>query len=643
MDDLDLRSDYPHYRPQNGVRRQSLNLTMFSDHRTGDVGYHRLQWSLNNEGIATQLREGGFPVRPGKNPGTARVETSRKSYYKALEMAKSMAHIGGLEIHRRMAIAGTIYTSTPLAHLRPGMRVLVEADGAVNEVAVDRVDMDEYAGPVYDLEVAPTHNYVANRVVVHNSVYAFRGADIRNIMEFEKDFPDARIVLLEQNYRSTETILEAANGVISNNVSRKPKRLWTDLGRGEPILTYEAEDEHDEAAFVAEKVGEFEHDNVPKSDIAVFYRTNAQSRVIEEVMVKFGVPYQVIGGVKYYDRREVKDALAYLRALVNPDDTVALKRIVNTPKRAIGNTSVAHIDRFVEREGISFWQGLERAGENPSLSARAQKSIAEFVTLMGYLSTEMAKGPKAALEAILGDTGYMDWVRSERSIEAMGREENLRELVSAADDFEETGPISLADADWEDAGGVRKCELFLESISLVTDVDGFDTTDVVTLMTLHNAKGLEFPVVFMTGMEDGVFPHMRSLGDPKELEEERRLAYVGITRAMQRLFLTRAWSRNLWGSNNYNPASRFLAEIPSQLTIQAKRGRRIAARETPGPPVPHVSAEQIGSGDRVRHSHWGVGTVREIVGSGDRAEAVVNFEAEGVKRLLLAWAPLERV
>jgi DNA helicase-2/ATP-dependent DNA helicase PcrA len=183
----------------------------------------------------------------------------------------------------------------------------------------------------------------------------------------------------------------------------------------------------------------------------------------------------------------------------------------------------------------------------------------------------------------------------------------------------------------------------LESISLVTDVDGFDTTDVVTLMTLHNAKGLEFPVVFMTGMEDGVFPHMRSLGDPKELEEERRLAYVGITRAMQRLFLTRAWSRNLWGSNNYNPASRFLAEIPSQLTIQAKRGRRIAARETPGPPVPHVSAEQIGSGDRVRHSHWGVGTVREIVGSGDRAEAVVNFEAEGVKRLLLAWAPLERV
>ncbi len=475
------------------------------------------------------------------------------------------------------------------------------------------------------------------------SVYAFRGADLRNIMEFEKDFPDARIVLLEQNYRSTEMILEAANAVITNNVSRKPKRLWTDLGRGEPILTYEAEDEHDEAAFVAEKVGEFEHDKLPLSDIAVFYRTNAQSRVIEEVLVKFGVPYQVIGGVKYYDRREVKDALAYLRALVNPADTVAMKRIVNTPKRSIGDTSVAHVDRFAESEGITFWVGLQRAGENSRLSTRAQKSMAEFVALMDHLSTEMAKGPKAALEAILADTGYMDWVRSERSIEAMGREENLRELVSAADDFEETGPVTLGDADWDDTDGVRRCELFLESISLVTDVDSLESTDVVTLMTLHNAKGLEFPVVFMTGMEDGVFPHMRSLGEPKELEEERRLAYVGITRAMRRLFLTRAWSRNLWGTNNYNPASRFLGEIPDHLVVQAKRARRIPAKETAGPVKPHVEAVDIGTGDRVRHSHWGTGTVREVIGAGDRAEAVVNFDAEGVKRLLLAWAPLERV
>ena len=476
------------------------------------------------------------------------------------------------------------------------------------------------------------------------SVYAFRGADIRNIMGFEKDFPDARIVLLEQNYRSTEMILEAANAVITNNPARKPKRLWTDLGRGEPILTYEAEDEHDEAAFIAEKVQEFEHDDVPRSDVAVFYRTNAQSRVIEEVMVKYGVPYQVIGGVKYYDRREVKDALAYLRALVNPADTVALKRVVNTPKRSIGDTSVAHVDRYAEDGRISFWEGLQQADQNPRLSARAQKAMAEFVALMDHLSTEMAKGPRAALQAIISDTGYMDWVRSEKSIEAMGREENLRELVSAADDFEENGPLSLGPADWADMNGVGRCELFLETISLVTDVDNLeDNTEAITLMTLHNAKGLEFPIVFMTGMEDGVFPHMRALGEPKELEEERRLCYVGITRAMRQLFLTRAWSRNLWGSNNYNPASRFLAEIPGTLTIEAKRRKRVPARETAGPAVSHVAASEIGMGDRVRHSHWGTGTVREVIGAGDRAEAVVNFDAQGVKRLLLAWAPLERV
>ncbi len=475
------------------------------------------------------------------------------------------------------------------------------------------------------------------------SIYAFRGADIRNIMEFEKDFPDARIVLLEQNYRSTEMILDAANAVIGNNPSAKPKRLWTSLGRGEPIITYEAEDEHDEAAFVAEKVGELQHDDLPLSDVAVFYRTNAQSRVIEEVLVKFGVAYQVIGGVKYYDRREVKDVLAYLKALVNPADTVALKRVINTPKRAIGDTSVAHVDRFAEGNRISFWEALLRVQEIPQLSARAQKAIAEFVALMDHLSTEMAKGPRPALEAILADTGYMDWVRSERSIEAMGREENLRELVSAAADFEEEGPITLGPADWIDLDGVRKSELFLESISLVTDVDNLEDTEVVTLMTLHNAKGLEFPVVFMTGMEDGIFPHMRALGDPKELEEERRLCYVGITRAMRQLFVTRAWSRNLWGANNYNPPSRFLSEIPAGLTVAAKRGRRVPARETAGLARSHVAATEIGTGDRVRHSHWGVGTVREVVGAGDRAEAVVSFDAEGVKRLLLAWAPLERV
>jgi len=473
------------------------------------------------------------------------------------------------------------------------------------------------------------------------SVYAFRGADIRNINEFEKDFPDARLILLEQNYRSTEVVLDAANAVISNNTSRKPKRLWTDLGRGEPILMYEAQDEHDEAAFVAEKVGELEHDGVRASDVAVFYRTNAQSRVLEEMFVKYALPYQVIGGLKYYDRREVKDALAYLQALVNNTDTVAMKRIVNTPKRSIGDTSVAHVDRFAEGEEINFWEGLQRASDNGRLSARAQNSMAEFVALMGFLDSKLDEGPRATLEAILHDTGYMDWVRSEKTIEAMGREENLRELVSAAADFEETGPISIGIDEWTEADGRRRCELFLESISLVTDIDDLQDTDAVTLMTLHNAKGLEFPVVFITGMEDGVFPHMRSLGDPVELEEERRLCYVGITRAMQRLFLTRAWSRNMFGTNNYNPASRFLGEVPDHLSVSAKRSKRSRHEQVTGPKNTVTDAE-IGTGDRVRHSHWGTGTVKEIIGVGDRAEAVVDFDSQGHKRLLLAWAPLER-
>jgi DNA helicase-2/ATP-dependent DNA helicase PcrA len=473
------------------------------------------------------------------------------------------------------------------------------------------------------------------------SIYAFRGADVRNISEFERDYPDAKVVMLEQNYRSTQTILEAANAVISNNPSRRPKRLWTDLGEGDPVATFEAEDEHDEAAFVAQEIAALEKTGRKLKDVAVFYRTNAQSRVIEELFVKFGIPYQVVGGLKYYDRREVKDVLAYLRALVNPADEVALKRIVNTPKRAIGDTSVGHVDRFAEAERITFFAALARADDNGRLSSRAQRAMKEFIGLMDHLTLQASLGPRAALEAIMTESGYMDMIRSERSIEAMGREENLRELVSAAADFEETGPPSLAPGDWAELDGLRKIEHFLESISLVTDVDSMDDDDTVTLMTLHNAKGLEFPVVFMTGMEDGVFPHMRSLGEPAELEEERRLAYVGITRAMERLYLTRAWSRNLWGGNNYNPPSRFLGELPGHVVEKATRkGRR---PDSVAPPAETVGSNDIGVGDRVKHAHWGTGTITQVVGDGDRAEAYVSFDSQGVKRLLLAWAPLERV
>ncbi|MDJ0664018.1 MAG: DNA helicase PcrA [Acidimicrobiia bacterium] len=470
------------------------------------------------------------------------------------------------------------------------------------------------------------------------SIYKFRGADIRNINEFEKDFPDAQIVMLEQNYRSTETILQAANAVISNNPNRKPKRLWTEFGHGEKIISYEAEDEHDEAAFVAEAVGELRRQGRDARGIAVFYRTNAQSRVLEETFVNHGQPYQVVGGVKYYDRREVKDVLAYLRVVTNPDDTVAAKRIINVPKRAIGDTSVGHADRHAEDKGVSFFDSLRTAGDNARLTSRAQKAMLEFVGLIDHLTFLAEQGPTSALEAILSETGYLDMVRAERSIEAMGREENLRELVSAAADFEENGPVAYGRDEWVALDGLRKTELFLESISLVTDVDSFEDTDVVTLMTLHNAKGLEFPAVFIVGMEDGVFPHMRSLGDPDELEEERRLCYVGVTRAMERLFLSRAWSRNMFGSNNYNPPSRFLKELPANL-IQDVRRKKKRTSVVPSAARVTVKAAELDVGDRVRHAKWGEGTIRRVAG----VEAVVDFPGLGTKHLHLELAPLEKV
>jgi len=475
------------------------------------------------------------------------------------------------------------------------------------------------------------------------SIYAFRGADIRNILEFERDYPDATVIVLDRNYRSTQTILDAANAVISNNPGRKPKHLWTDLGEGSPITVYRAEDEHDEAAFIAERIGSLEDDGLSRSDAAVFYRTHAQSRVIEEVFVRYGVPYQVIGGPKFYDRREIKDVMAYLKAIVNPADTVAMKRIINVPKRGIGDTSVGHLDRAAEAERITFYEAVQRAGDNTRLVGRAANALAEFVALMNLLVAAAADGPKAALQAILDDTGYVRELEQEGSIEALSRVENLRELLSVAAEFEERGPSTdLGDETWDDMPGLRRLEKFLESTALVSDVDALESSGAVTLMTLHNAKGLEFPVIFLVGLEEGVFPHMRSLGDPSELEEERRLAYVGITRAKRFLFLTHATTRNLFGATNYNSPSRFLDEIPAALVAEADKRPRRRDRETVTEPQATLSGEDVGRGDRIRHKQWGVGTVVSVAGTGDRAEALVRFDEAGEKRLLLAWAPLEK-
>jgi DNA helicase-2/ATP-dependent DNA helicase PcrA len=478
------------------------------------------------------------------------------------------------------------------------------------------------------------------------SIYRFRGADIRNIRDFEVDYPDARIIILDQNYRSTETILDAANSVISNNTKRTPKNLWSDRGRGLPIVRFEAEDEHDEAGYIADEVERLQGEGFNLSDVAVFYRTNAMSRVVEDVLVRRGVPYTVVGSVKFYDRKEIKDAIAYLRAVVNPEDEVSLKRIINEPRRGIGDTTIAHVDRFSQARRVSFAEGLRLAREIPQLNARAQTAISEFVVIMDRLrDVAEEEGVESAVTAVLSLTDMLAALEAEQTIEAMGRVENLRELVGVAAEFESSNEGAvIGDEEFDSIDNLRRLEIFLESTALVADIDEWEEgAGAVTLMTLHTAKGLEFPAVFIVGMEDGVFPHMRSLGDPGELEEERRLAYVGITRAQDRLYLSSAWSRMLFGGSNYNPPSRFLTEIPDGLMDKAgKRARRTASeRAASVGPRTTVSAGQIGPGDRVRHDKWGLGTVREVVGTGEMAEAEIMFDTQGKKRLLLAWAPLE--
>jgi DNA helicase-2/ATP-dependent DNA helicase PcrA len=556
-----------------------------------------------------------------------------------------------------------------------------------------------------------------NIVVVGDSdqsVYRFRGADITNILEFEEAFPDATTVTLEQNFRSTQNILDTANAVIANNVSRKPKTLWTDVGEGERIIRYRAEDEHDEAAWVSSEIGRLHRDEgVRWGDVAVFYRTNAQSRALEEALVRYEVPYKVVGGTRFYDRREVKDVLAYLRVLVNPDDEVSWRRIVNVPKRGVGETSVARLAGWAQLNGLSFGEAVARADE-AGITGKASKALYDLARLLDELRGRMALpepgvdeafdafpedgewpdelagpepagaapaspepsgsesgdqrgedgplGPGELTSAVAERTGYRSELLAESSIEALGRVENIDELAGVAAEY-------------------RSLPEFLEAAALVADSDEIDgDPSRVSLMTLHIAKGLEFPAVFLVGMEDGIFPHFRALGDPIELEEERRLCYVGITRAEKYLFVSHAWSRMLWGKTGSNVPSRFLSEMPSELVREVGAatgygGRRSAPGRdawendrpggtpglsrfgtgiaTPGdrygsgvkrPDPVSTGAESLGleAGDTVVHGRWGEGTVLATSGSGENAEATVQFAGVGRKQLLLRMAPVKR-
>ncbi|MFF7336056.1 DNA helicase PcrA [Streptomyces sp. NPDC008163] len=494
------------------------------------------------------------------------------------------------------------------------------------------------------------------------SIYAFRGATIRNILQFEEDYPDATTILLEQNYRSTQTILSAANAVIERNESRRPKNLWTNAGSGARITGYVADTEHDEAQFVAEEIDRLTDAGDAKAgDVAVFYRTNAQSRVFEEIFIRVGLPYKVVGGVRFYERKEVRDVLAYLRVLANPEDTVPLRRILNVPKRGIGERAEAMIDALSLREKITFPQALRRVDEAYGMAARSSNAVKRFNTLMEELRTivESGAGPAVVLEAVLERTGYLAELQASTDPQDETRIENLQELAAVALEFEQDR------GEEEGAGTLAE---FLEQVALVADSDQIpdedtDGSGVITLMTLHTAKGLEFPVVFLTGMEDGVFPHMRALGQVKELEEERRLAYVGITRARERLYLTRAAMRSAWGQPSYNPPSRFLEEIPDQHLDWKRKGPMAAPAGPTSGITSSLSASRARSGpsgfatrrtsdkptitlvagDRVTHDQFGLGTVTAVEGVGDQAKATVDFGDGRPKKLLLRYAPVQKL
>jgi superfamily I DNA/RNA helicase len=596
----------------------------------------------------------------------------------AVVAAQRATAASGGTLRRSMLVGGQVLDVLGARDVVVGDHMLVSTGDDLVPAVVTGVSTAHHSGPVYDLEVEPTHTYVANGLLVHNSVYKFRGADFRNILQFEDAFPDVTTIVLDQNYRSTQTILDAANAVIEHNLERKPKSLWTDTGQGDKIVRYHAEDEGDEAMWVAGTAQQLHRDDATNwREMAVLYRTNAQSRVIEEAFMRLGVPYKVVGGTRFYDRREIKDAMAYLRAVINPADEVSVKRVLNVPKRGIGDASVARLDEFARAEGVPFLEAMRRSDE-AGVTGPARKGLASFCDLLdrvGALVGAEGVGPGDLLQTIIDESGYLGELEAEDTVEAHGRIENLGELVGSAREF-------------------TVLDEFLEQVALVADTDEIDDDDQVVLMTLHSAKGLEFPVVFIVGVEEGVFPHSRALTEPDEMEEERRLAYVGITRAMRRLFISHAWSRMLFGSTQYNPPSRFLDEIPAALVEQkgnltgrssygrqSYRDRDERGRASYGDPPPYrrrgsavsgfdpdgddhrervveaalragarnapqrANSQELGLrvGDDVAHPAFGEGVIIHIEGTGEKAEAVINFAGVGQKHLSLAWAPLKKL
>ncbi|HEY8625761.1 MAG TPA: UvrD-helicase domain-containing protein [Solirubrobacteraceae bacterium] len=646
--DEGLYFDRPHFQPgtytRTEVRRRRLAISLCGDRR-GRTPMHRIAlFGYDEEGRRT-LERIGLSVRPARRGSEGwRYESCCKDMATiqrvAGQIASALENVTIVPSARlgsnSEGLAGNSLPFTPASSVRPGM-VMFTADGGYDVVESARsVSLDR---AVYDLNIEATHNFVANGILTHNSIYSFRGADITNILEFEDTFKDAHVVKLEQNYRSTQTILDAANAVIRNNRGQKPKSLWTDVGQGDPIKIRELDDEHAEARFVTGEIQRLVDEGVSRAEVAVFYRTNSQSRVLEDTLVRAEIAYQVIGGTKFYDRAEIKDAIAYLTVLVNPQDVGAFTRIVNSPRRGIGSTSLSRVLSFANTMGTSIWDAASEPEQVPGLGAAAIKALRRFMGTMHVLRERIEQQASIAtlLKELLQETGYLEALEAERTIEAQGRIENLEELVNVAAEYDgsDSGEASLAE--------------FLQQVALVADADArTDEEGLITLMTLHNAKGLEYPIVFMLGCEEGVFPHSRAL-DEGGLEEERRLCYVGITRAERDLYLTFARTRTVFGARSYGIPSRFLNEIPAELTDKqeqrprafgAIRGRPASWEQSRSPEAPGHAGPSFRLGDDIVHAAFGDGVVTGVEPGGI---VVIRFASDRSERKLVAdLAPISK-
>ena len=681
MEDEFLYNQYPHHLSNAVIRgdsiRKRVNLSFFGGKKSVQRGLYSHRIGLNSSGDESKNKfiEAGFNVRDGQR-NTYRVETERALYDEAEEFAEKLSLVeDSFDILKKAKLTSDkSFMFMPIGSFKLGMVIAIENDGVIEEDVVVSVEVEDYDGFVYDLNIDKTRNYIAGNIVVHNCIYQWRGADIKNILDFEKDYPDAKVIKLEQNYRSKGNILNAANVVIVNNANRKSKVLRTEQELGSKIKIYRAYSDSDEGDFVGKQIVDIRNKEEKKySDFAVLYRTNAQSRIFEESFRRKGIPYKIVGGTRFYDRKEIKDILAYLKVLVNPQDDISIKRIINVPKRSIGDATVNKVQEFAESFELNMWDALSEIRSIPTLTPRNVSCIEPFVQMMENLMVLSETTPVSMLiETILEDTGYMEQLKKSNEIEDKSRIENLKELVSDAVDFEKNS---------ED----KSLSAYLEKVSLVQDTDKIeDEDDSVVLMTVHSAKGLEFPTVFMVGMENGIFPGSASFEKDSEMEESRRLCYVGITRAKETLFMTSAEVRRVFGKTVAYSQSDFINEIKPEFkeyvsaektgmksrvsfvnkssyntphSLRYNMNRSVSAsglsasrannfggvQSRSNGSSDYISADEATLGRKVMHDKFGVGTIVSVQSSGDDKKLTIAFDKQGVKVLLLSFAKLKMI